>query len=458
MAHEQATLQPEKLAIGGVAFRLGVPALLVGAGALVAAAWVSFATPAAGEARDLTTHFFHAYLAAYVFFMAITLGAMAFVMIQHLTRAGWSVVVRRVAEGMALNVFLLVILAVPFFVKVHGVDGVHRLFPHWFVARAEQHDALLLAKRGYLNPQFFALRMGVYFVVWCGLAWFYAGQSARQDENGDPKATLRMERVSIPAMLFFAFSMTAFVVDWVMALNPHWFSSIFGVYFFATCMLAGLSGMVLLLIALQKRGLMGRAVTQEHYHDLGKLMFAFTFFWGYIAFSQYMLIWYANMPEETQFYIPRQWERWAGVSLLLLIVHLLIPFLGLLSRHVKRKNGVLAFWAVWSLGACVLDVCWLVLPNQWINQVPALAGDEHMLLPQAMARVGDVYDVYRVANPELAAVVNYPLTALPMVVTGLCFVGMGGLYVFSTMLALRGKSLVPTGDPRLAESLGFENV
>jgi len=460
LAHAQLTLPQDKLDIGGLAARLGLPALLVGILALALAAGISFSMPPAyaGQYTDLTTHFFHAYLAAYVFFMAITLGALAFVIIQHLTRAGWSVTVRRVAEGLILNFYLLVMLAFPFFIKVHGNDGVHRLFPHWFFPASRQHDEILLAKWGYLNPQFFALRMGVYFVVWCLLAWFYSTQSARQDHDGNPRTTLLQERLSAPAIIVYAFSLTAFIIDWVMALNPHWFSTIFGVYFFAGCMLSGFAALVLLLLTLQQRGLIGHAVNDEHYHDLGKFMFAFTFFWGYIAFSQYMLIWYANMPEETQFYIPRQWESWASVSLLLLIVHLLIPFPGLLSRQVKRQNGVLAFWAVWSLAACALDVCWLVLPSQWINRVPEMAGDERMLLPGALAKLADTHDIYKVANPDFAQAVNFPLTPLPLAITALCFVGLGGLYVFSTMLALRGKPLVPVRDPRLNEALAFENI
>jgi hypothetical protein len=463
LAHGHATLEQDKLAIGGVAARLGIPALFVGAVALAAAAYNAFHTAPLGEAQDLTTHFFHAYLAAYTFFMAITLGSLAFVMIQHLTRAGWSVTVRRVAEGLALNVFLLIILTVPFFIPVNGVDGVHRLFPHWFMPTSMQEDDMLLAKSGYLNPKFFAIRMGVYFLVWSLLAWFYSAKSAEQDRDGNPRTTVLMERVSMPAMIFFAFSLTSFIIDWVMALNPHWFSTIFGVYYFAGCMLSALSTITLVVITLQKRDLVGKAVSTEHFHDLGKLMFAFTFFWGYIAFSQYMLIWYANMPEETQFYVPRQWEHWASFSLMLLIVHLVIPFPGLLSRHGKRKNAVLAFWAVWSLCACALDICWLVLPSQWISQVGAFAqgaghGSEHQYLPNAMANFADRHDIYHVTNRQLAEAINYPLTIQPITITILCFIGIGGLYIFSTMLALRGKSLVPTKDPRLAEALAFENI
>ena len=457
MKHAAAHLQMDRLKVGPAAFRVGVPAFLVGAFALGIAARVAFSgSAAADELSDMTTHFFHAYLAAYVFFVAITLGAMAFVMIQHMTRAGWSVTVRRVAEGLGLNVFLLVVLVLPFFVKVNGVDGVHRLFPHWFMPLEQQHDAVLRAKGGYLTPAAFAIRMGVYFVFWCVLAWFLAERSAQQDRRRRIRMTFWLERISTPAMILFGFSLTAFIVDWVMALQPHWFSSIFGIYFFAGCMLSALSTIVLLLVTLQNRGLIGDAVNEEHYHDLGKLMFAFTFFWGYIAFSQYMLMWYANLPEETQFYIPRQWGGWASVGLLLLIVHLVIPFAGMLPRGVKRRPGVLAFWAVWSLAACAVDMCWMVLPAQWINRVGEVAGTGENL-PQALAKVSDLHNVYGVKGDELAAAIQFPLTAGPMLVTALCFVGIGGLYIGSTMMALRGKPLVPVADPRLNESLAFEN-
>ena len=289
----------------------------------------------------------------------ITLGALAFVMIQHLTRAGWSVTVRRVAEGLSLNMFLLVMLTVVFFIPVHGLDGVHRLFPHWFYPDAAQHDAVLRAKAGYLNPQFFAIRMGVCFagVVPLGVVLFRQVGASRIATRNPGLRAADGESV-VPGDHFLR------VLDDRLhhglgdgaepALVHH---GLRRVLFFAGCMLSGLSAMVLLLLTLQQRGRIGPAVNDEHYQDLGKLMFAFTFFWGYIAFSQYMLIWYANMPEETQFYIPRQWEHWAAVSLILLVVHLLIPFPGLLSEYVKRRERVLAFWAVWSIWRRVRWMC-----------------------------------------------------------------------------------------------------
>jgi hypothetical protein len=227
-------------------------------------------------------------------------------------------------------------------------------------------------------------------------------------------------------------------------------------------MLSAFSAITLLSLALKKRGLIGDAINHDHYHDLGKWMFAFTFFWGYIGFSQYMLIWYANIPEETQFYIPRQIGFWRSLSLILLAVHFLIPFPGLLSRHVKRRNAVVAFWACWCLLACALDIYWLVMPNQWINQIAGhLGAHGEPLSSNLVLLVESNQNIYHV-KPEHAEFLNnnihFAFRPINVVITVLCFVGIGGLYLFSTMLALRGKSLVPTKDPRLPESLAFENI
>ncbi len=268
------------------------------------------------------------------------------------------------------------------------------------------------------------------------------------------------DKVAAPCMILLGFTLTGFVFDWVMSLNPYWFSTIFGVYFFAGAMLAAHSAIMLLALSLQKRGLLLQAVNHEHYHDLGKWMFAFTFFWGYIMFGQYMLTWYANMPEETQFYIPRQIGVWGALSLLLLFVHFVIPFPGLISRHVKRRNRVLAFWAVWCLCACALDIYYLVIPNEWITKFPEQAGNPAMPVSNALGLVVDRFNIYHLpaGHDELARLMAFPLKAGPLMVTGLCFIGIGGLYVFSTMMALKGKPLVPVRDPRLNEALEFENI
>lgn len=450
MAHgHEVTLQTSKLALGAVGTRLGVAGLFVGVLALGGAALLGFKD---GQAR---LHFFHSYLFAYCFFLAITFGSLAFVMIHYLARVGWSVTVRRLAEGLALNMFLMLILILPL------LAGVHDLFPRWFLENVRKTDEALELKSGYLNPTFFYIRLGCYFLVWCGLAAFFAAKSKQQDRTGDVQLSRTMERVAMPGMWLFAFSLTGFVFDWVMSLNPYWFSTMFGVYFFAGSMLSMFSTIVLLSQLLKKRGLIGDAINHEHYHDLGKWMFAFTFFWGYVAFSQYMLIWYANLPEETQFFVPRQMGVYASLSLLLLIVHLVIPFPGLISRHVKRRNGVIAFWAVWSLCACMFDVWWLVVPNEWINQIPAAVGHKTMPISNALPLLAEsTQNMYTVSarHQGFLEVMNYPLQPLSLLVTALCVVGIGGLYLFSTMLMLRGRSLVPQRDPRLPEALAFENM
>jgi hypothetical protein len=453
LAHARtASLEQDKLNLGGVAARLGIPGLLVGVIALAVAIWKGLTSDAV-----MARHFFHSYLAAFSFFMALTLGALIFVLIQHASRAGWSVTVRRVAEGVSMNMFLMVLLLLPMFISYNGVRGIYWLLP-WLDVEKVAHDEILSAKSGYLNPTFFAIRIGFCFVFWCWLAWFFASRSREQDQTGNPRTTILLDWLSAPMIIVFGFSLTSFAFDWIMALNPYWFSTIFGVYFFAGGLLSALSAIVLLSMSLQKRGLIGNAINHEHYHDLGKLMFAFTFFWGYIAFSQYMLIWYANMPEETQFFVPREMDRWASVSLLLLIVHLLIPFPGLLSRHVKRRNRVLAFWAVWSLCACAVDLYWLVVPNAWINQIPRILDKAAMPIANALPLISDPHNMYHITNSEVAELANYPLTPGPLLITALCFIGIGGLYVFGVMLALRNKPLVPLRDPRLNESLAFENI
>ena len=222
----------------------------------------------------------------------------------------------------------------------------------------------------WLTRTNFIGRFVIYFVIWGFLAWYFRGHSILQDSTGSVKLSRSMERLSAPGMILFAFSITLAAVDLIMSLNPHWYSTMIGVYFFADAVLSSLVVLTLLAMWLQSRGLLRDFITKEHYHDLGKLTFAFVFFWGYIAFSQYMLIWYANMPEETQFYMPRQIGPWAGVSLALIVVHFVLPFLGLMSKHVKRALPCFAFWLVWLLVAHAFDLFWLIMPNVFIRQIP----------------------------------------------------------------------------------------
>jgi hypothetical protein len=349
------------------------------------------------------------YLVSYSLFLAITLGGLFFVLLQHCTRAGWSVVVRRVAEAVAGNVWLMALLAVPI---VLGMDHLY----HWTDTAHALEDPLLRGKLGYLDAAFFIVRLVIYFAVWGALATFLHRTSVAQDATGDPDLTLRMERVSAPGMVLFALTINFAAFDLLMSLDPHWFSTIFGVYYFAVSVVAFLAVMPKILYGLQLRDVLPNAVTVEHYHDLGKLLFAFIVFWAYIAFSQYMLIWYANLPEETGWFLKRQTGDWTAVSLLLIIGHFLVPFLLLISRVVKRRPLLLAVTGGYVVVMSWIDIYWLVIPE----------------FSAGVARFG-LLDV-------------------------LCLVGMSGLFSAGVLFRLQRHSVVAEKDPRLEESLAFENA
>ncbi len=392
--------------------------VLVGAGAVAVAVACLLGLAVLGDGAYLL----HSYLVSYCFWLSISLGALFFVALQHVTRAGWSVAVRRLAELLAGNMTLLVLLSLPFLLPVLLGDA--SLYT-WNDAETVAGDEILQQKTPYLNLPFFGIRAVAYFLVWGLLARFYLLRSTEQDVSGDPALTTQMERFSPLALLLFAVTVTFASFDWLMSLEPHWFSTIFGVYYFSGAIVGGVAAIILAAIALQASGRLTSSVTTEHYHDLGKLLFAFVIFWGYIAFSQYMLIWYANIPEETSWYLPRQSGGWMWLVLALLFGHLLIPFLGMLPRAIKRREITLGFWAVWLLVFHWLDLYWLVMPSYWNHATvePAAGG-----------------------------------MALRLVLDVTLAVGMGALYVAGLVRVARSHALVPVRDPRLEESLAFENV
>lgn len=406
--HLPRTLSNERVKLDRTADTTAAVLAVVGLVGLGLGTWLGWSE------HDGFSYLLHSYLVNYSFFLSIMLGALFFVLLQHATRAGWSVAVRRIAEILAGTVGLLAVLFVPILLPM--LLGNASLYP-WSDPSVIANDALLQHKTPYLNLPFFALRAVFYFAVWWLLARFYLGTSTRQDASGDLRATLRMERWSGPALVLYALTVTFAAFDWLMSLEPHWFSTVYGVYFFGGGFLAGLAAIILASLGLQASGRLRQAITAEHYHDLGKLLFAFVIFWGYIAFSQYMLIWYANIPEETVYYQLRQSNGWAGVSLLLLFGQLFIPFFGLLPRAMKRRRGPLVFWSVWLLVFHWIDLYWLVMPS---------------VRPASGPRFG---------------------------LLDLCLlVGLGSLWVAGALRLARRRALVPLNDPRLGESLAFENL
>ena len=302
-----------------------------------------------------------AYVWSFAFVWAIALGALFFVGLQHLTHAVWSVVVRRVAEVFAAAMWVVGMLSVPILLFV----CLPRAFGVFAWADTTMGDDLLGAKRAYLNAPFFVLRAIVYFAVWIGFARYFVSTSLKQDNGAlGVAASLAMRRRTAPFTVLFALTVTFAGIDWLMSLDPYWFSTIFGVYVFAGMVVAALAAITLTTLWLRDGGLLGRdVVTEEHLYNLGALLFAFVCFWGYIAFSQYMLIWYANVPEEA-FYLRERLEGgWLGVSVVLVVVRFVIPFVVLLSRRAKMNPRVLGWISLLMLFGQLVDLYWLVMPE-----------------------------------------------------------------------------------------------
>lgn len=364
-------------------------------------------------AGDAFKQFFHSYLVAFTWGLSIVLGALFWVTLQHLVNAKWSIVLRRIAELLAQGLLLMALLAVPIVVTVAQHNDV--LFP-WLNHDLMHNNHVLHKKIGYLNTPFFLARMAVYFGFWILLARFYLRRSLEQDKSGSSSFEAAMAKAAPPSMIAFALTVTFAAFDLIMTLDPLWFSTIFGVYYFAGCVLAVHSALTLAMFWLQSNGRLAKSVTKEHYHDVGKMMFAFTIFWAYIGFSQFMLIWYANIPEETHWFVQRLEGEWTVISYLLIIVHFVIPFFFLLSRHIKRNPKTLSIGAVWILVVHFLDLHWLIMPN--------------------LHQRGFSFH--------------------PLDITTL--LGVGCLLVAFVLFMAKQVNLLPTKDPRLKKSLAFENI
>ncbi len=405
MAHARrdvSLLDSENLTLGGADRGLMIGGLVVGAAGL-GAGWIL------GQGvGDGMRHFWHAYLLNLLFLLSLSLGALWFVPLQHLTRSSWSAVIRRLAEVVSGTIPLLGLLMIPVLLNLEAI------YP-WTDTAHTAHDPLMQHKLDWLSPKWFIIRVVFYFVVWSLLAQVFRRWSAQQDESGDVGLTFRAERLGGPALLIYGLTQTFAAFDLIMSIDAHWFSTMFGVYWFAGIVASFFALMTLLTAGLQRSGRLEKSVTIEHYNDYGRAMFAFIFFWAYIAFSQYMLIWYANIPEETGWFLRRQENGWATVGYLLIFGHWLVPFAGLMSRFTKRRVALMCFWAVWILVMHWVDLFWLIMPELSPGGIPLQPLDLVLLL------------------------------------------GMGGLYTAALAWLAGGRSLVARRDPYLKDSLNFEN-
>jgi hypothetical protein len=353
--------------------------------------------------------FFFSWLVSFLFFLSLAVGGLFFVLIQYASQGSWGIVVRRIGETVFATIPVMAVLFVPV------LFGLHDLYS-WSVPGAADHDALLQWKSPFLNVRFFLVRAAIYFGCWSVIALLYYGLSRRQDTTGDAAVSARLRKFAGPALIVMAITSTFASIDWIVSLTPQWYSTMFGVYFFAGSFIGFIALMSVLVPAMRSAGLLDTIVTPEHLHDIGKFLFAFMCFWAYIAFSQFFLIWYGNLPEEAFWYKARITGSWKMVSILLMVGHFGVPFLYLMGRTVKRHAATLALGGAWLLTMHFIDLYWQVMPT---------------LHPEGV----------RVTALDIAA-----------------FAAVGGCFVTAMGWLMRRQALVPLRDPRLPESLAFENA
>ena len=314
--------------------------------------------------------------------------------------------IRRISESFTgyLPFVLVGLIAIVF-----GASHIYE----WTHPEIVKGDLILEHKVGYLNMPFFTIRNVIAVILWIVFAKLIVGNSVAQDGNGDVKYTNK-NRILAPIFLaVFAISFTMVSFDLLMSLDPHWFSTMFGVYCFAGSFYSSLALTAVIAVLLRRAGYLSHIINENHLHDLGKFMFAFTVFWAYIAFSQFMLIWYANLPEETMYFMHRFKGNWMSFSIFLLVGKFIVPFFALITRGAKRSESRLLFVGLWMLGAHWIDVLWLVQPESHPN--------------------------------------GYQFKGLWIDLAG--FIGLGGIFVFCVTRFLSKQSVVAIRDPKLAEAV-----
>jgi len=379
-----------------------------GRNVMVFAALISVLASVAGYVTD-SARFFESYLVAFSFTTCIGLGAFFFVQVQYLTGSAWSVGMRRIMENLMSTLVVGLILFLPL------LGGLDHLYP-WMNRTLMASNEALKAKSGYLEKNFFIERTVVYFALWSLWATMIYRNSIKQDTERSAQRMHSITAWSAPGLFMAVVVGSLAAFDWIMSLEPGWYSTIFGLYYLANGALGFFAVVTLVCLAFRKNGILAHTIQEEHYHDLGKWLFAMTCFYSYIATSQYILIWYADLPEETIFYRHRAEGGWLVLSLALPIIRFFFPFFTLLARPMKRKFNIIAFIAAWSLLMVYLDLYWLVMPN--------------------LHAEGPAFHWLDLAT--LGATVS---------ITGLAF-----------WSRFQKNKIVPVGDLRFEQSLHFENV
>ncbi|MBM3791335.1 MAG: hypothetical protein FJW35_13450 [Acidobacteria bacterium] len=375
-------------------------ALALGIGAVALAACL------AGAMADYA-QFLHSYLLAFLLWAGVALGCCALVMLHHLTGGEWGYVIRRLLESGMRTIPFLAVFILPVLVSLPTLYV-------WARPEVMAADEILQAKSAYLNQPFFLARTAFYFLVWMTLAWFLSKWSGMQDTSDDPAWSRKLRALSAPGILLYALTVTFASVDWAMSLEPHFFSTIYGVMFMIGQALSAMAFVLLVSGFLNRQGPLARMTTKPRLNDLGNLMLAFVMLWAYISFSQFLIVWSGNLPEEITWYTHRLKGGWAVVALLLVVFHFAVPFLLLLVRDVKRRARRLQVLCGLLLAMRLLDLFWVVTPTH---------GTEGLH-------------------------VHWMDAAAP--------VGLGGVWVAIFLWQLQKRPLLPAQDPELKEILQHE--
>ncbi|MFN4112084.1 MAG: quinol:cytochrome C oxidoreductase [Ignavibacteria bacterium] len=346
------------------------------------------------------------YNVIFTFLVSVAVGNLFWFAIEYLSGAVWSTVMRRINE------IFISFIPIVFVIGLLILFNTHSIF-HWSHEEAVKNDKLLQLKSPYLNEQFFSIRYFVYFVLWISFGIFMTKFSLKQDESKDQLLTYKNSKLSAIFIPVFAITLTFFSIDFLMSTEPHWFSTIFGVYYFSGTALASLAVLTLAIILLHEKGYFGNLLRKDHFYNLGALLFAFINFWAYIAFSQFLLIWYANLPEET-FWMIHRWEKgWEIFSFILIFGHFLIPYFALLSQQSKSNLSRLKFMSIWIIVMHYVDLYWLVMPSLYKEVVFGWIEISFIIL------------------------------------------GIGILFTLFVIRFNKLKNIIPVGDPKLKRSLEF---
>lgn len=344
-------------------------------------------------------------LIGFTFMASVAVGALFFIALEYIAGAVWSTPFRRITEFLAAVLPVVIVMGIPLFFSMHG------LF-HWTHAEVVEADPILKAKEPFLNTQFFIIRFAVIMAVWLIFYFLFRRNSFAQDVDKDQKHTTANIKLAAAFIPLFAISISVFAIDWLMSLEPHWFSTIFGVYYFTGTVICALAIITYLMVYLSERGYFFTGINEDHYYSFGALLFGLLSFWAYIAFSQFMLIWYANLPEENFWFIARWKNGWEYVSAALALFHFWIPYFLLVSRPSKTNLGNLKRMSIMLVFAHLLDLYWLVMPT--FHESP-------------------VFSYHEVAFPILGI----------------------GLIIVIFAMQFKKHNLVPVGDPKLQRGIDF---